>query len=181
MFAGPWRSVLWLGPILAYAFRATDVPEVHPPRGHNPPLLGVYVMGEIDCRVHLGFNPDKRSFDWVRQYISEVSLCSSKMGLRESVIVGPVPPTEAVQGIGRADHELFPTRGSLADRTVATRWLSKSIENECRRSGLRFVDANRLLSSSVGTMRECYLLDGCHVNLRGARKVRRAVRHATRS
>ena len=179
--AGPQRSVLWLGPILAYAFRATDVLEARLQRRLRPARLGVYVMGEIDCRVHLGFDSNKRSIDWVRRYVAEVLLLTSKLGLQEAVIVGPVPPIGAPQESSQANRELFPTRGSLADRTFATRWLSESLKDECHRSGLRFVDANHALASSTGSMRECYRLDGCHVNWRGARIVRRAVRLSVES
>lgn len=167
------RYVYWLGPALAHAFRATQIHEAVFPRYIQ---RIIFVLGEIDVRTHLGHDLSKQNIDWVADYVSTVIECSRLVCAKETVICGPVPPARDAR-----KSDKFPVRGSERMRLDGTRWLTETLAQLCAERDLHFVDCHSLLANASGLLSDTFNLDGCHVNAKGARKVRKAVQKSASS
>lgn len=176
--ARPWERskdgdlVFWLGPQLAFNYRA----EVSFRRWRRRLLAlssvqtAVLVLGEIDVRVHLGHDAEKRSAAWVRKYVDEALRTIQLLRLKRAVILGPIPPTRHAP-----QNKEFPTRGSVESRVEASRWLASELRELCAGNALVFVSLDSLVADSQGCLDSSFERDGCHLNSHGASIVRSKV------
>lgn len=162
----------WIGPQLAYSFRSDLLGHLESTLIRRAGLQqAIFVMGEIDVRIHLGVDPAKRRSDWVESYIDQTEKAARKLGCSRSILVGPVPPIAVAQH----DDGIYPLRGTLESRVEATAWLQDQIEVITRRQKLPSISPLKLLADKTGLLRIEYALDGVHVNPTGARLVRQEV------
>lgn len=174
----PWsRSldgdlVFWLGPELAFNYRARTSFQGWRRRvlAWSSIEVAVFVLGEIDVRVHLGNDEWKMSTTWVQSYVNEVAKTMQLLRLTRAVILGPVPPSA-----NAANNQQFPIRGTADARVSANEWLTVELQDLCRETTIDFVPLNQVVADSKGYLHSAFERDGCHLNSDGAYRVRARV------
>jgi hypothetical protein len=168
--------VFWLGPVLAFNFRANQLRTSWTVLLRKSSVTeGVFVFGEIDVRVHLGEDRNKRSTGWVDRYLGEVAATTRRMRLDRVVVLGPVPPSRVTSRSMQGDPA-FVARGTLGERVAATAWLREALKHQCHQRGFDFLALDDVVAAPDGCLRPEYDLDGCHLNAEGSRLVRESVR-----
>jgi len=156
---------VWLGAVTMHrvgrdgpAFLALS--ELQVERG----LDVVFCFGEIDVRVHVARQAEKRAVsvevvvaDLVDRYLDALHCISDRPGLRVSVATA-VPPQDIEAGSPHAAPDLSP----LPARIAIARTLADTLAAGVRERGLGLIDLHAALRGPDGLMRPAYGSDGIH-------------------
>lgn len=128
----------------------------------NQPVLCAF--GEIDCRVHVLRQAEKRGGDF-RPVVDEIASCYLEflkyLAREHQVYVwGAVPSQSDTSEI----NPNFPRYGTEIQRNLATEYFNGTMKNICNEHGFKFVSIfSSLIDSNYRTKRE-YIADGCHLS-----------------
>jgi hypothetical protein len=170
--------VIWLGPRLLYSiakngFRLNALDKALLRKvGKNNTC--VFVFGEIDCRVHLAhksrYEDQEQLASISREFKNHIRTIADGFNFRSCIVLTPVPPSN----FGVKDPK-FPRVGSLNERVLATKALTKSLVR-LEDQSFAILDLSSILASENGALNPDYSEDGVHVNSVGASAVRDSLR-----
>ena len=167
------RLVIWLGPVLMYTISKNGfnfdkrVRMVLNLAGSKRRI--VLLVGEIDCRVHFvqkNLDLGTESFDKIALgYKKSVMKLIKDFDLLDAVIMTPLPPSNL-----RSDELKFSRIGSIAERVLVTKMITKSLEDT---SSFKFIVLNYFsaLSNRTGIIKKEFTDDGVHLNSIGLKKL----------
>ena len=128
----------------------------------NQPVLCAF--GEIDCRVHVLRQAEKRGGDF-RPVVDEIASCYLEflkyLAREHQVYVWGAVPSQS--DTNKIDVN-FPRYGTEIQRNLATEYFNGTMKNICNEHGFKFVSIfSSLIDSNYRTKRE-YIADGCHLS-----------------
>ena len=121
-------------------------------------------FGEIDCRVHVLRQAEKRGGDF-RPVVDEIAANYLEF-LKYAAQEHPVYVWAAVpsQKDDEQDNPAFPRYGTELQRNAATKYFNCKMKTLCDENGFKFFSIFDKLIDSNGRTKSEYIADGCHLS-----------------
>lgn len=165
--------VHWLGPITMHRISRDGINFLDIKKYNVEDYDTVmYVFGEIDVRVHIGKQRDTQNVDLdiiintlVRNYITTILVNAQNFKSLSSIIMCPVPPTNA------SFDEGYPYYGSVEDRISITKRLNQLLKEQAALYQIKVLDVYSQFANETGIL-EPSLSDGfVHIGMQAKEKL----------
>jgi hypothetical protein len=167
------KLIIWLGPMLLYTvsrdgFKLNKQVRIILRIANNKQPI-VFMLGEIDCRVHfvnktliLGIKEFDNIANSYKKFV--ISLINA-YSLTKAIIIAPFPPSNL--GL---DNPKFPRNGSIAERVLVTEMITESLLS-ISSSQFIVINCSPMISTKNGSLNEKFTDDGVHLNFLGSKKI----------
>ena len=136
--------------------------------GVNAGDIAVFILGEIDVRVHIGKQVylKNRDLDDVVQTLAEtyVQRIAENQMIHHCrcVICAVTPPSGYSYNLEGNPENIYLPRVPLEERAIFTKLLNKKLSQECAKHHILFLNAFEAFAKQDGSLNNAFS-DGCHV------------------
>lgn len=135
--------------------------------GRRGALVPIFLMGEIDVRVHLPARPEA-SLDWVARYVERCTHVAELLKAERFAFFVTTPPVDVAE-----EDVWFPITGTIDERIEAHGRLRAALGDAVQRvPGALLIDLTDDLTGADGAMPAEWTMDGAHTNTDTAARIR---------